>query len=174
MSRHPIGRYLAVRGLEALVLTIGDVIKQWLKNKSLQWRHNGHDDVSNHQPHHCLLSHLFGRRSKKTSKLRVTGLCAGNSPGTGEIPAQRVSYAENVSIWWRHHVKFYVQYLSSCTTFPGIWFRRIHNERKLRTSVPGINWLKTIWQSSYLVFKLGIFSLENMSEPSSKSPISPN
>ena len=41
---------------------------------------------------------------KKTSKLRVTGLCAGNSPGTGEFPAQRASYAENVSIWWRHHV----------------------------------------------------------------------
>ena len=37
------------------------------------------------------------------SKLRVTGLCAGNSPGTGEFPAQMASYAENVSIWWRHH-----------------------------------------------------------------------
>ena len=44
-------------------------------------------------------------RSKKTSKLRVTGLCAGNSPVTGEFPAQRASNAENVSIWWRHHVK---------------------------------------------------------------------
>ena len=40
---------------------------------------------------------------KKTSKLRVTGLRAGNSPGTGEFPAQMASYAENVSIWWRHH-----------------------------------------------------------------------
>ena len=48
---------------------------------SLRWRHNDHDGVSNHQPHHCLLNCLFGRRSKKTSKLRVTGLCAGNSPG---------------------------------------------------------------------------------------------
>ena len=42
-------------------------------------------------------------RLKKTSKLRVTGLCAGNSPVTGEFPAQMASYAENVSIWWRHH-----------------------------------------------------------------------
>ena len=25
--------------------------------------------------------------------------------GTGEFPAQRASYAENVSIWWRHHVR---------------------------------------------------------------------
>ena len=48
---------------------------------------------------------LFKRRSKKTSKIRVTGLCEGNSPVTGEFPAQRASNAENVSIWWRHHVK---------------------------------------------------------------------
>ena len=41
---------------------------------------------------------------KKTSKLRVTGLCVGNSPETGEFPAQMASNAENVSIWWRHHV----------------------------------------------------------------------
>ena len=71
---------------------------------SLQWRHNGHDGVSNHQPHHCLLNRLFGCRSKKTSKLHVTGLCAGNSPGTGEfLVAQMAGNAENVSIWWRHH-----------------------------------------------------------------------
>ena len=70
---------------------------------TLQWRHNEHDSVSNHQPHDCLLNLLFGRRSKNTSKLHVTGLCAGNSPGTGEFPAQRASNAENVSIWWRRH-----------------------------------------------------------------------
>ena len=70
---------------------------------SLRWRHNGRDSVSNHQPHDCLLNRLFRRRSKKTSKLRVTGLCVGNSPGTGEFPAQMASKAENVSIWWRHH-----------------------------------------------------------------------
>ena len=50
-----------------------------------------------------LLDRLFRRRSKKTPKLRVTGLCAGNSPGTDEFPAQMASDAENVSIWWRHH-----------------------------------------------------------------------
>ena len=70
---------------------------------SLQWRHNGRNSVSNHQPHECLLNRLFRRRSKKTSKLRVTGLCAGNSPETGEFPAQMASNAENASIWWRHH-----------------------------------------------------------------------
>ena len=30
-------------------------------------------------------------------------LC-GEFTGTGEFPAQRASYAKNVSIWWRHHV----------------------------------------------------------------------
>ena len=40
---------------------------------------------------------------KKTSKLRVTGFCAGNSPVTDEFPAQIASNAGNISIWWRHH-----------------------------------------------------------------------
>ena len=75
-------------------------------NRPLQWRHNERDGVSNHQPRHCLLTSLFRRRSKKTSKLRNTGLCAGNSPGTGEFPAQRASNEGKVSIWWRHHVMF--------------------------------------------------------------------
>ena len=44
---------------------------------TLLWRHNGHDGVSNHQPHEWLLNRPSGRRSKKISKLRVTGLCAG-------------------------------------------------------------------------------------------------
>ena len=47
----------------------------------LHWRHNEYDGVSNHQPRGCLLKPLFRQRSKKTSKLRVTGLCVGNSPG---------------------------------------------------------------------------------------------
>ena len=74
-------------------------------NKSLQWRHNGCDSVSNHQPHDCFLNRLFRRRSKKTSKLRVTGLCEGNSPGTGEFLTQMASYAEIFFVWWRHHVE---------------------------------------------------------------------
>ena len=40
---------------------------------------------------------------RKHQKLCVTGLCVGNSPGPVSSPAQRASYAENVSIWWRHH-----------------------------------------------------------------------
>ena len=47
---------------------------------------------------------LFRRISKKISKLRVTGLCVGNSPVTGEFLAQMASNVENVSIWRRHYI----------------------------------------------------------------------
>ena len=57
-----------------------------LDSTPLQWRHNERDGVSNHQPQDCSLNRLFRRRSKKTSKHRVTGLCEGNSPVTGEFP----------------------------------------------------------------------------------------
>ena len=89
--------------------SLGQRTKHWADNIhlqgdcALQWRHNGHHSFSNHQPYNCLLNHLFRRRSNKTSKLRVTGLCVGNSPWTGEFLAQMASNAENVSIWWRHH-----------------------------------------------------------------------
>ena len=53
---------------------------------SLRWRHNERDSISNHQPYDCLLNGSFRRRSKKTSKLRVTGLCVGNSPGAVNSP----------------------------------------------------------------------------------------
>ena len=78
-----------------------------LSKTTLQWRHNERSSVSNHQRLHCLLNCRFRRRSKKTSKLCVTGLFVGNSPVTGEFPALKVSNAENVSIGWRHHVCTY-------------------------------------------------------------------
>ena len=91
-------------------LLLSDVIKFWHNNMNksvlvvpLQWRHNGRDSVSNHQHLDYVLNRLFRCRSKKTAKLRVTGLCEGNSPVTGEFPTQRASDAENVSIWWCHH-----------------------------------------------------------------------
>ena len=55
---------------------------------TLQWRHNGRgamtSQITSH--HDFLLKRLFRRRSNTTSKLRATGLCAGNSPVTGEFP----------------------------------------------------------------------------------------
>ena len=47
---------------------------------TLQWRLNGRDGISNHQPHACSLNRLFRRNSKKTSKLNVimNCFCHGN------------------------------------------------------------------------------------------------
>ena len=73
---------------------------------SLQWRHNGRDGVSNHQPHDCLLNRLFKRRSKKTSKLRVTGLkfvrgihpWPVNSPHKWPVTRKMVPF-DDVIVW---------------------------------------------------------------------------
>ena len=55
-------------------------LEWWFKMRyTLQWRHNGHDGVSNHLRLNYLLNRRFGRGSKKTSKPRVTDLCEGNS-----------------------------------------------------------------------------------------------
>ena len=59
--------------------------------------------ISNHRRLDGSLNRLFRHRSRTTSKLRVTGLCKGNSTVTGDFPSQRASNAENVSIWLRHH-----------------------------------------------------------------------
>ena len=104
---------ISLRGLGKIELKRSTTVSWWFVRNwltcgpSIQWRHNEPDGVSNHQPYHCLLICLFRRRSKKTSKLRDTGLCAGNSPVTGELPAQMASNAEDVSIWWRHHASIY-------------------------------------------------------------------
>ena len=66
--------------------------------KPLQWCHNARDGVSNHRRLDCLLNRFYRRTSNKTSKLRVTGLCEGNSQMAGEFSPQTASNAENVSI----------------------------------------------------------------------------
>ena len=64
----------------------------------LQWRHNGGDGIPKHMCLDYLFNCLFRHRSKKTSKLCVTGLCEV----TG-FPSHRARNTENVSICWRHH-----------------------------------------------------------------------
>ena len=61
------------------------LITPWVEmDDTIYWYRD--DGVSNHQPRGCLLNRLFRRRSKKTSKLRVTGLCVENSPGPMNSP----------------------------------------------------------------------------------------
>ena len=108
---------------------LGHMSRICTKYAALRWRHNGRDSVSNLQPHDCLLNRLFRRRSTKTSKLRVTGLCAGNSPATGEFPTQMASNAVNVSIWWRHHGMTSCQWTTMTATIPSFVIRDIYTRQ---------------------------------------------
>ena len=49
---------------------------------ALEWHHN--DGVSNHQPHDCIL--IQAKKTKKTSKLHVTGPLCGEFTGDWWIP----------------------------------------------------------------------------------------
>ena len=98
------------------------------QSNTLHWQHSERDGVSNYRHLDCLLNRLFRRRSKKTSKLRVTGPYERNPPVTGEFPSQRASNAENVSIWWRHHEKW----LQCIRNYP-ISQRHKHNMYRIRS-----------------------------------------
>ena len=132
---------------------------------ALQWCHNEHDGISNHQPHDCLLNRLFRHRSKKTSKLRVTGLCDRNSPVTGEFPAQRASNAKNVSIWWRHH-SFLFEWRSFIRLITYlVWLSMMHGETKKQTRnrVYSVNTLDKIALHD-IIHIIGYFHLECQSQ----------
>ena len=103
------------------IISFGYIDFEHVLVDTLHWRHNERDGVSNHRRLDGLLNRLFRRRSKKTSKLRVTGLCEGNSPVTGEFPSQMASNAENVSIWWRHYKPMLLKWSTrSCGTWVDI------------------------------------------------------
>ena len=91
------------------------------------------------------------RRSKKTSKVRLTGLCAGNSPVTGEFPTQMASNAEKVSIWWRHDFRDETCNRHSCVAF--LQIKRIPFRTNMHRHSVSIwyfafyisGWLKACW-----------------------------
>ena len=93
---------LDVRGLWSKRFTIRTL---W-NSISLHWRHNGPDGVSNHQPRHCFLNWLVIHRWKKTSKLRVTGLCAGihrstvNSPHKWPVTRKMFPFDDVIMSQW--------------------------------------------------------------------------
>ena len=87
-----------------------DAASQWSYNRRLKSRRIG-----------CLLNCLFRLRSNKTWKLRIIGLCEGDSPVTGELLSQRASNAENISLWCRHH-GFQIWHKFTCRSkLNGIW-----------------------------------------------------
>ena len=81
----------------------------------LEWRHNEHDSVSNHQLLECLLNRLFWSRSQKTSKHRVTALCEGNPPVTSGFPVTWKTFSfddvimhYNNGCWWSGAAKLMI------------------------------------------------------------------
>ena len=114
---------------------------------TLDWRHDGRDGVSNHQPHDCLLNRLFKRRPKKTSQLCVTGVC-GRTKG---------KWHENIAIWWRHHAKPLTNVLLDeySGDISNLSFMKIYSKTssvKCRPFCPGSYQLitKQIWWNRYL------------------------
>ena len=73
--------------------------------RTLRWRSIRHGGVSNRQPHLTIVySTVYsGADQRKHQSSASLAFVRGNSPGTGEFPAQMASNAENISIWWRHH-----------------------------------------------------------------------
>ena len=137
---------------------LGPPQAQW----PLQLRHNERDGIPTRQPHDCFLNRLFRHRSKKTSKLRVTGVCAGNSPMTGEFPAQRASNAENVTIWWRHHGEsagLYIYNICVRVCERHLWLMA----NKCRNEVRPVNLIgnNVIWYNIWYVKRAKGFALVN-------------
>ena len=81
---------------------------------ALQRRYNGRNGIPNHQPHDCLLNRLFRHISKKTSKLCVTGLCAGNYPW---IPRTNGPLRGKCFHWWRHHGQLTPRHMMESSVF---------------------------------------------------------
>ena len=91
------------------------------------------------------------RRSKKTSKLRVTGLCTGNSPVTGEFLAQMAINVENVSIWWRHHKLFDVCQLPSTKEVPPNFVSKKDQYQNTMMTSPNENFFRVtgpVWEET--------------------------
>ena len=95
------------------------VSKSQLKRVStLLWRHAVRNGASNHQPHDFLLNHSFRRRSKKASKLRVTGLCVwgipwwpGNSPHKWPVTRNMCSFDDVIMSFYK-----WFNNITLCTT----------------------------------------------------------
>ena len=95
--------YLDGRNQFVIPLTIALCEDSFVASRSLQWRHNERNGVSNHRRVDCLPNSFFQAQIKKTSKHRANGPYEWNPPITGGFLSQRTSNVENVSIWWRHH-----------------------------------------------------------------------
>ena len=90
---------------------------------SLRWRHNENDGVPNHQRldiYSTVCSNADQRKHQNSASLAFVREIHRWPKG------QRASNAENVSIWWRHHV------VLCCITLPGM-YASTHLQRSAAT-----------------------------------------
>ena len=67
---------------------------------SLQWRHNGHDGVSNHQPRHCLLTTVYSDADqRKLAFVRGIHRWPGNSPHKWPVTRKMFSFDDVIIVW---------------------------------------------------------------------------
>ena len=88
--------------------------------RSLYWRHYERDGVSNHRRLQCLLTRLCQAQIKENIKAPRDWPLWGEFTGDRRFPSQRASNAENVSTWWRHHVKHTI---APCQVKQPCWIR---------------------------------------------------
>ena len=92
---------------------------------SIQWRPFERGGVSNHQCLDCFLKRFFRRRSKKTSKLLVTGFCEGinrwpvDSPHRGPVAGKIFTFDDVITCVMKqntthhHDVPFTAYYITT-------------------------------------------------------------
>ena len=73
---------------------------------ALQWRHNGRDGVSNHQPHHCLLKRLLGADQRKQQSSALLTFVGGihrrpvNSRHKGPVTQKMFLFDDVIMVLW--------------------------------------------------------------------------
>ena len=107
---------------------------------SLQWRHNGPDGVSNHQPRACLLNRLFWHRSKRNQSSASLAFVRGihrwpvNSPHKGPVTRKMFPFDDVIMLThyvWCHNMEtlstLLVFYAKNRTICGGFHSQRTNN-----------------------------------------------
>ena len=112
-GRQPSHIWAGVAGLYEV--SADGLAQMKVKDRGMRWSAGSHKILHNHDViMSAIASQITGisivcsavcsGADQRKHKFRVTGLYEGNPPVTGGLPSQRVSNAENVFIWWCHHV----------------------------------------------------------------------
>ena len=137
------------------------VVRRICITTTLQWYHYERDGVSNPIPTLFTQPFIQAQIKQNITKLRVTGLCAGNSPVTDEFPhklpvTRKMFQFDDVIM---HHVWLaqliagavtYFQHIkwetNEMTVSANVLFKLLHNQRK-RYVNDTFDWLRSITET---------------------------